>query len=119
MYTVDLYVETLSLHMFKGYSKQVGTTGRGSTLAQSLQSSLKDHLTLHLCGDVHFHQERRHDLDIFGFHALPKEKQASIGTVEFEGIREPHGTIPIRIFYPKAIVNGNKKDCAVAVYMHG
>ncbi|KAL2433663.1 hypothetical protein ABEF95_009023 [Exophiala dermatitidis] len=97
-------------------------TGTRSTLASSISQFLKDHPTLHLGGANDFHQERRHHLEVFGFHALPKDKQAPIGKVEFHGIRGPHGTIPIRLFYPEAVVNGENaksKGLAALVYMHG
>ena len=90
-----------------------------STLAKSLSTFLKDNPTLHLGGDADFHQERRHRLEIFGFHALPKDNQVPMGRVEFEGIRGPHGSISIRLFYPKAVVDANQKQTAAPVYMHG
>lgn len=102
-------------------SPQIPKTGTRSTLASSISKFLKDNPTLHLGGDVDFHQERRHHLEVFGFHALTKERQASIGKVEFHGVRGPHGSIPIRLFYPKAVVHGGHHDKQVAalVYMHG
>ncbi|KAL2433685.1 hypothetical protein ABEF95_008736 [Exophiala dermatitidis] len=111
----------------------IPNTGTSSTLASSISKFLKDHPTLHLGGANDFHQERRHHLEVFGFHALPKDKQAPIGKVEFHGVRGPHGSIPIRVFYPKAVVNGENakskggtngettksKGLAALVYMHG
>lgn len=93
--------------------------GERTKLASSISSFLKDNPTLHLGGDVDFHQERRHHLEVFGFHALSEEKRAPIGKVEFHMVRGPHGTIPIRLFYPKSVLNGDKRDVAALVYMHG
>jgi len=76
-------------------SKQIPTTGHRTTLASSPESFLKANPALHLGGDVDFHQERRHHLEVFGWHNLPKEKQAPIGKVEFYAIWGPHGTIPV------------------------
>ena len=97
----------------------IPTTGTRSTLASSLTNFLKDNPSLHLGGHVDFHQERRHHLEVFDFHKLSKDKQAPIGKVEFTAVRGPHGTIPIRLFYPKAVVDGIKHDVAALVYMHG
>ncbi|EED21515.1 hydantoin racemase (Dcg1), putative [Talaromyces stipitatus ATCC 10500] len=79
---------------------------------------------LHLGGEADFYKERRHHLEVLGFHALPEDKKAPIGAVEFEGVRGPHGTIPIRLFYPRAIISkakddGEDKQVVVLVYMHG
>ncbi|TVY78101.1 Carboxylesterase NlhH [Lachnellula suecica] len=98
-------------------SSSIPKTGSRSTLASSISTFLKDNPALHLGGDVDFHQERRHHLEVFGFHALPQDKQAPIGKVEFEGVRGPHGSIPIRLFYPKSF--DEKKKNAALVYMHG
>ena len=100
-------------------TSDIPTTGHRTTLAKSIESFLKSNPSLHLGGDVDFHQERRHHLDIFGFHNLDQSKQAPIGRVEFTAVRGPHGTIPIRLFYPKSVVEGKHKDAAALVYMHG
>jgi acetyl esterase/lipase len=103
-------------------SSKIPKTGtRSSSIPSSLSTFLNDHPDLHLGGDGDFHQERRHHLEVFGFHALPKDKQASIGRVEFTAVRGPHGSIPVRLFYPKSVVDGGKKNENVAalVYMHG
>jgi len=100
-------------------SSKIPKTGTRSTVASSISSFLKNNPDLHLGGDVDFHTERRHHIQVFGFHALPKDKQASIGKVEFYAVRGPHGTIPIRLFYPKAVVDGNSEKIAALVYMHG
>jgi acetyl esterase/lipase len=81
---------------------------------------LKEHPSLHLGGQEDFHEERRHHLEVFGFHALPKEKQAPIGKVEFTVVRGPHGTVPIRLLCPRQVVSKSRKEGAAAlVYMHG
>lgn len=100
-------------------SKQIPTTGHRTELTSSLKSFLKANPGLHLGGDVDFHQERRHHLELFGWHNLAKDKQAPIGKVEFTAIRGPHGTIPIRLFYPQAVIDSSRKDVAALVYMHG
>ncbi|CRG83551.1 alpha/beta hydrolase fold-3 domain protein [Talaromyces islandicus] len=98
------------------------TATRSPSIASSLAEFLKTHPGLHLGGEADFHEERRHHLEVLGFHVLPEDKKAPIGNMEFEGVRGPHGTIPIRLFYPKAVSDkGNAKDKKVAalVYMHG
>ncbi|QIX01300.1 hypothetical protein AMS68_006817 [Peltaster fructicola] len=99
--------------------KEIPTTGTRTKLAPSIEAFLKDNPKLHLGGDVDFHQERRHHTEVFGFHKLEKSKQASIGNVEFTAVRGPHGTIPIRLFYPSAYTEGRRKEVAALVYMHG
>lgn len=98
------------------------TATRSTSIASSLAEFLRTNPDLHLGGEADFHQERRHHLEVLGFHALPEDKKAPIGRVEFEGLRGPHGTIPIRLFYPKEITdkghNEDKKEAAL-VYMHG
>lgn len=103
----------------------IPTTGNRTELAQSIKKFLSDNATLHLGGHEDFHQERRHHLETFGFHALPEKLQAPIGRVEFAAVRGPHGTVPIRLFYPKdfedsrrGITKGIVKTPAL-VYMHG
>ena len=100
-------------------SSKIPNTGTRSTVASSISSFLKDNPNLHLGGDVDFHSERRHHLEVFGFHRLPEEKQARIGKVEFNAVRGPRGTVPIRLFYPKSVVDGGNEKVAALVYMHG
>lgn len=100
-------------------SQEIPERGHRTTLAASIQTFLKQNPELHLGGDVDFHKERRHHTQVFGFHKLDKSKQASIGKVEFTAVRGPHGTIPVRLFYPKAVVDGKRKKAAALVYMHG
>ncbi|KAF7182684.1 hypothetical protein CNMCM7691_002345 [Aspergillus felis] len=97
------------------------TASRASSVAVSLARFLKDHPNLHLGGDADFHRERREHLEILGFYALPAAKQAAIGKVEVQIVPGPHGSIPIRLFYPQAILGNDTKDSKVAalVYMHG
>lgn len=99
------------------------TAVRSPSIASSLADFLNNHPNLHLGGENGFVRERKHHLEILGFHALPDNQKAPIGEVEFEGVRGPHGTIPIRLFYPRTIVEDRKersgKKMAALVYMHG
>lgn len=99
------------------------TATRSSSIASSLAEFLNTHPDLHLGGEDEFYRERRHHLETLGFHALPEDIKAQIGKIEFEGVRGPHGTIPIRIFYPQEILEDRKtrtgKKAAALVYMHG
>ncbi|OKL55553.1 hypothetical protein UA08_09162 [Talaromyces atroroseus] len=99
------------------------TAVRSSSIASSLADFLNTHPSLHLGGENGFVRERKHHLEILGFHALPDNQKAPIGEVEFEGVRGIHGTIPIRLFYPRTIVEDRKersgKKVAALVYMHG
>lgn len=97
----------------------IPATGDRTVLASSIATFLKDNPDLHLGGEVDFHQERRHHLEIFGWHALPETKRAPLGKVEFSAIRGPYGTIPIRLFYPKCVTDGIQKKAAALLYMHG
>ncbi|KAK9776065.1 putative Alpha/beta hydrolase fold-3 domain-containing protein [Seiridium cardinale] len=104
---------------------EIPTTGKRTELAVSIKEFLQDRSTLHLGGHEDFHQERRHHLEVFGFHALPEKLQAPIGRVEFTAVRGRHGTVPVRLFYPKnfedshrGMTKGNVKIPAM-VYMHG
>lgn len=98
---------------------KIPRTGHRTSLAPSLTTFLKENPSLHLGGDVDFHSERRHHLEVFGWHNLPKDKQAPIGRVEFSAVRGPHGTIPVRLFYPQSVVDGKKTDVAALIYFHG
>lgn len=100
-------------------SRQIPKAGNRTTLAQSMQDFLTKNPDLHLGGDVDFHSERRHHTQVFGFHNLDKSKQAAIGKVEFTAVRGPHGTIPIRLFYPSALTEGKRKEVGALAYMHG
>lgn len=95
-------------------------TGTRTKLCTSISTFLKDHDTLHLGGDEDFHAERRKHLEVFGFHYIPKDKQHTIGEVEFTALRGPHGTIPVRVFYPASGEKQRKKEKAGAlIYFHG
>ncbi|KAI2635723.1 hypothetical protein GGS26DRAFT_589391 [Hypomontagnella submonticulosa] len=63
---------------------------------------------LRLGGHEDFHTEKRHHLEVFRFRNLPKGKRAPIDRVHFDGMRGRHGTIPVRLFYPRGF-EGNKK----------
>lgn len=95
-------------------------TGERPTLSPEIQRFLHDHATLHLGGEGDFHDERRHHLEVFGIHGLSKEHVHPIADVEFTAIRGPHGTIPVRVLYPKSGEDKTKEGKAVAlVYFHG
>ncbi|KAK8054812.1 Alpha/Beta hydrolase protein [Apiospora rasikravindrae] len=106
-------------------SNEIPMTGGRTTLASSVGQFLKDNPSLHLGGQVDFHEERRHHLEVFGFHNLPQEKQGPIGRVEFAEVRGRHGTVPVSLFYPRnfedsrrGMSKGDIKTPAL-VYMHG
>lgn len=70
-------------------------------------------------GDEDFHAERRKHLEVFGFQNVPDDKQHSISDVEFTALRGPHGTIPIRVFYPTSREEKRKHGQAGALlYFH-
>ena len=96
------------------------TVGTRTSLDSELKSFPSKNIDLHLGGSEDFHHERAHHTKVFGFHSLPSSQQAPINNVEFTAIRGPHGTIPIRVFYPKS-GEGKRKagDAAALVYFHG
>ncbi|KAI0146985.1 Alpha/Beta hydrolase protein [Xylariaceae sp. FL1272] len=96
---------------------QIPTTGTRTQLAASVKAFLSENPTLHLGGRGDFHAERRHHLQVFGFHNLPREKQAPIGHVHFDGVRGRNGTIPVRLFYPRARKEPEKLPALI--YFHG
>lgn len=99
---------------------EIPTTGTRSQLHPSIQTFLKDHPDLHLGGQEDFHDERNHHLKVFGIHKIPKDKVHPIGEVEFTAVRGPHGTIPVRVLYPKSGEDKRKNGQAGAlVYFHG
>ncbi|KAI1102127.1 Alpha/Beta hydrolase protein [Jackrogersella minutella] len=100
--------------------QEIPNVGNRTTLAPSIKDFLDKHPQLRLGGNEDFHTERRHHLEVFGFHNLPKERQAPIGRVQFEGVRGRHGTIPVRLFYPRSSdsADGGKKLPAL-IYFHG
>ncbi|KAJ2989950.1 hypothetical protein NUW58_g3201 [Xylaria curta] len=101
------------------FIEQIPTTETRTTLSPSVKSFLAENRTLHLGGNDDFHAERRHHLEIFGFHALPAEKQAPIGNVHFHVVRGRHGSIPMRLFYPKSYKEGSGTNLPALIYFHG
>ncbi|KAI8964195.1 Alpha/Beta hydrolase protein [Daldinia sp. FL1419] len=97
--------------------QEIPTTGNRTTLAPSIKSFLEQHPQLRLGGNEDFHTERRHHLEVFGFHQLDRGKRAPIDHVHFDGVRGRHGTIPVRLFYPQ----GHKEDqkLPALIYYHG
>lgn len=93
--------------------------GSRTTLASSMQDFLARHSDLHLGGAEDFHHERNHHLAVLGFHNLPEQLRAPIGTVEFTAVRGPHGTIPVRVFYPASLAGKQGNGAAALAYMHG
>lgn len=96
----------------------IPTTGTRTALSPEIQKFLADNPTLHLGGEEDFHGERAHHLKVFGFHNIPEDKRHPISEVEFTAIRGPHGTIPIRVFYPKEAPRSGKGNAAL-IYFHG
>lgn len=101
-------------------SSKLPTTGTRTTLDPEIESFLKSNPGLHLGGQGDFHDERNHHTQVFGFHNLAAAQQAKIADVEFTGIRGPHGTIPIRVFYPSSGLSAKESGNAGAlIYFHG
>lgn len=101
-------------------SFKLPTEGTCSTLDPEIHQFLKDHPDLHLGGTGNFLDERKHHTRVFAFHALSTTQQAPIQSVEFTAIRGPHGTIPIRVFYPSSGEQAKATGQAAAlVYFHG
>ncbi|KAK8187945.1 lipase/esterase [Phyllosticta capitalensis] len=99
---------------------RIPTTANRTALAPSLSTFLRLFPKLRLGGEEDFHAERRRHLEVFGIHAIPKEKVHSIHEVEFTAIRGPYGTIPIRVLYPKSGEDRRKKgESAALIYFHG
>ncbi|KAK3491571.1 Alpha/Beta hydrolase protein [Neurospora crassa] len=100
---------------------RIPTVGsRARDLHYSIRDFLSTHPLLELGGQEHFSVERRRHQDVFGLHALPKNKIHPIDDVEFTAIRGPHGTIPVRILYPTSGKDNRIKGKAGAlIYFHG
>jgi acetyl esterase/lipase len=99
---------------------KISTTGSRTQLASSIKAFLKDHPDLHLGGEEDFHEERRKHLEVYGIHAIPKEKVHPIGDVEFIALRVPHGTIPVRVLYPKSGEHKTMRgEAGALIYFHG
>lgn len=94
-------------------------TGIRTALDPQIQTFLTHNSSLQL-GGTDFLTERKHHTQVFAFHNHPPILQASIHYAEFTAIRGPHGTIPIRVFYPRS---GEKqkqtRDAAALIYFHG
>ncbi|KAF1362587.1 alpha/beta-hydrolase [Lizonia empirigonia] len=102
------------------YKQSIPKTGTCTKLIPSIAHFLKDNASLHLGGDEDFHSERRKHLSVFGIHAIPSGKQHAIGSVEFTSIRGPHGTIPVRVLYPKSGASHRQNgEAGALVYFHG
>ncbi|KAI1768498.1 Alpha/Beta hydrolase protein [Hypoxylon sp. FL1150] len=100
--------------------QDIPKTGTRSTLSSSVKSFLAQHPQLRLGGDEDFHTERRHHLEVFGIHNLPRDKQAPIGRVHFDGVRGRHGTIPVRLLFPRSFDGGGgAKKLPALIYFHG
>ncbi|TBU35926.1 alpha/beta hydrolase fold-domain-containing protein [Dichomitus squalens] len=102
----------------------IPSSGNRTTLADSVKHLLSSGPTasLHLGGVEAYSEERRHHTEILGWHNLPEEAkaQASISEVEFTALRTEHGTISVRVFYPKSGEQYRKSgDAGALVYMHG
>jgi acetyl esterase/lipase len=97
----------------------IPTTAGRTTLASSVKSFLDANPSLRLGGHEDFHTERRHHLEVFGFHKLPENLQTPIGDVRFHGIRGRHGTIPLRLFYPTELEVGKGNPSPALIYFHG
>lgn len=96
------------------------TIGTRTNLDNHLETFISKNPDLHLGGSGDFHEERSHHTKVFAFHNLEKSKQAPIDTVEFTAIRGPHGTIPIRVFYPSSGKEAKEAGKAAAlIYFHG
>ncbi|KAF2036032.1 alpha/beta-hydrolase [Setomelanomma holmii] len=101
-------------------STEIPKTGTRTKLCSSIDKFLRDHDILHLGGDEDFHAERRKHLEVFGIHDIPKDQLNSIGDVEFTAIRGPHGTIPVRVFYPSSGSAARQKgESEALIYSHG
>lgn len=95
---------------------QIPTTGHRTTLDSDIKSFLHKNPDLHLGGEDDFHAERRHHSQVFGSHTV----QAPIHSVEFTAIRGPHGTVPLRVFYPSSGEEKRRRgEAGALVYMHG
>ena len=98
-----------------GSHKGIPTQGSRSELDLETKEFLQKNRELSL-GGTRFLDERSHHTRVFGYHTV----KADIDRVDFECIRGPHGTIPIRVFLPKSGMQRAKNAAAGAlVYMHG
>ncbi|KAL0934900.1 alpha beta hydrolase fold-3 domain protein [Colletotrichum truncatum] len=94
--------------------------GTRTTLDPSISSFLSENPNLRLGGREGFTSERAEHLKVFGFHALEESLRAPIEHVEYNVVRGPYGTIPIRIFYPySGRQSRDHGNSPALVYMHG
>lgn len=100
-------------------TQDIPMTGNRTELSPEIKAFLKDHPKLHLGGEKDFHAERAHHLEVFGIHKLPEPAIHPIGGVEFTAIRGPHGTIPLRVFYPQAAPRKQGGKVPALIYFHG
>ncbi|KAI1288970.1 Alpha/Beta hydrolase protein [Xylaria venustula] len=98
---------------------QIPTIGTRTTLSSPVKSFLEENQSLRLGGNDDFHHERRHHLEVFGFHALPENKRALIGDVRFHAVRGRHGSIPVRLFYPNSYKERAESKLPALIYFHG
>lgn len=99
--------------------QNIPTVGDRTTLSPEIKAFLDHHPKMHLGGQEDFHEERKHHHEVFGIHNLPKDAIHPIHEIEFTAIRGPHGTIPIRVFYPKAAPRKRGGNSAALIYFHG
>ena len=100
--------------------QKIPRTGSRGHPEDSISAFLQKFPDMHLGGQEDFHNERRKHLEVFGIHNIPKDKVHPINEVEFTAIREPHGTIPIRVLYPSCGEENRKSNKAGGfIYFHG
>lgn len=109
---------TQTFHLATMQTTNIPSVASRTSLSPEIQKFLNDHTGLHLGGEEDFHAERRHHLEVFGIHSLPRDKIHPIHEVEFTAIRGPHGTISLRVFYPQAAPRTGSNNAAL-IYFHG
>lgn len=120
-YPIFYPASTPNIGTIASIDPRIPTVGsRARDLHYSIRDFLSTHPLLELGGQEHFSVERRRHQDVFGLHALPKDKIHPIDDVEFTAIRGPHGTIPVRVLYPTSGKdNRNKGKAGALIYFHG
>ncbi|TVY87089.1 hypothetical protein LAWI1_G007137 [Lachnellula willkommii] len=97
-------------------SSDLPTVGSRSTLDPGIEAFFSKNPDLHLGGEGCFTAERSHHTRVFGFHALPTSQIQR----QITAFRGPHGTIPIRVLYPKPGEEKRKSgDAGGLIYFHG
>lgn len=95
---------------------RIPETGTQSSLSPSISSFLEDKPRVHLGDEGGFLSERRHNLELFGFQKLARHLQAPMGKLDSTSVRGPHGSVRIRLFYPKSVaVSSNNEKVASLV----